>query len=394
MNDSGPSRSTSGAPERYRLFTPGPLTTSDTVREAAGVDLGSRSAPAAELTAWLRSAIERIAGCGNRYSAIPLQGSGTFAIEAMLCSLLDDGDHVLIVENGAYSQRMTEICRIHGIRHSVLALDHQRRFDLSDVEAALLRHGDVTHMAAVHFETALGVLNDIDGLGRLGKRHGCRLLVDAISTFGAYPFDFSSGCIAAVALSSNKCLHGLPGLAFVVADTMALARRRTPRTLSLDLSAQHRMFETGQQWRFTPPLQAMLALRQAIREFDAAGGQPARRRRYERLAARLLQGMERIGFAPVIDAAHRAPIITTFAPRAGIHCAFATLNDFLFERGLVIYPTRHRNPDSFRVGVIGELTPDDIDDLLRALAAFTTRSPSSARTAECDMVAAGQESAP
>ena len=361
----------------YRLFTPGPLTTSESVRHAAGVDLGSRSAPALELTSWLRSAIERIAGCGGRYSAVPLQGSGTFAVEAMLCSMLDNDDHVLIIENGAYSQRMVEICRLHRIRHSVVASDHHRQFDLTEIEESLSKLEHVTHIAAVHFETALGVLNDINGLTNLASRYGCRVLVDVISTFGAYPFDFSNQSIAAVALSSNKCLHGLPGLAFVLADTVALLRRSAPRTLSLDLRGQHRALENGQQWRFTPPLQVMLALRQAINEFDSAGGQPARYARYETLASRLLQGMERIGFAPVIESIHRAPIITTFAPHRGVRCPIPQLNDFLFERRLVIYPTKYWNPNSFRVGVIGELVPSDVDDLLEALSEFTTAESSS-----------------
>ncbi|WP_231752876.1 aminotransferase class V-fold PLP-dependent enzyme [Burkholderia savannae] len=227
MNDAagGPPRAHAA---RHRLFTPGPLTTSDAVRAAAAIDLGSRSPPAAALTARLRAKIARIAGCGGGYSAVPLQGSGTFAVEAMLCSLLADDDHVLIVENGAYSERMTQICRIHGIRHDVLACDHAARFDLSRVERALDASPHVTHVAAVHFETALGVLNDVAGLVALAARHGRRVLLDAISTFGAYPLDFAGRTLAALALSSNKCLHGLPGLGFVIADEPALARRPPP----------------------------------------------------------------------------------------------------------------------------------------------------------------------
>ncbi|WP_245987054.1 aminotransferase class V-fold PLP-dependent enzyme [Azospirillum thermophilum] len=231
---------------------------------------------AVALTARLRAMIAAVAGSGDACSVVPLQGSGTFAVEAMLCSVPDAEDHLLIVENGAYSARMTEICAVHGIRHSVLRCDHTRSFDLARVEARLLELGDVTHVAAVHFETALGVLNDIDGLGALAARHGARLLVDAISTFGALPLDVTSGRLAAVALSANKCLHGLPGLSFVIADRATLARPSRPRTLSLDLRAQHRSFEADGQWRFTPPLQAMLALEQAIREYEAAGdGRPA-----------------------------------------------------------------------------------------------------------------------
>lgn len=357
-----------------RLFTPGPLNTSATVRAAADADLGSRSPSALALTAGLRADVAAIAGCGDGYSVIPLQGSGTFAVEAMLCSLLTEQDHVLIAENGAYSARMSEICRIHGIRHTAFEANHAASLDLAALEARIRELGNVTHIAAVHFETALGVLNDVDGLSALAARHGCRLLVDAISTFGALPLGFTSGAVAAVALSANKCLHGLPGLSFVIADRQALGRSKRPRTLSLDLQAQHRQMESDGQWRFTPPLQVMLSLAQAIREFNAAGGQPARHRRYASLAERLVRGMAAIGFEPVIEEACRAPIIITFAPAPGLRCDIARLNDFLLERGLVIYPTKHWRPDSFRIGVIGELAAADIDALLDAFAAFRQSS--------------------
>jgi 2-aminoethylphosphonate-pyruvate transaminase len=359
-----------------RLFTPGPLSTSAAVRAAANADLGSRSPAALALTTRLRSDIAAIAGCGEAYGVVPLQGSGTFAVEAMLCSMLTERDHLLIVENGAYSARMTEICRIHGIHHSVLKADYTKSFDLEAVEARLIGLEGVTHIAAVHFETALGVLNDIGGLATLAARHDARLLVDAISTFGALPLDFSGGAIAAMAFSANKCLHGLPGLSFVIADRVVLARLVKPRTLSLDLQAQLLAMESNLQWRFTPPVQLMLALAQAIREFDATGGRVARYRRYATLAEQLERGMASLGFLPVIDAAYRAPIIITFAPRLGLDCNIGSLNDFLSRRGLVIYPTRHWRPDSFRIGVIGEIDPADIDELLAAFADFRTAAAS------------------
>jgi 2-aminoethylphosphonate-pyruvate transaminase len=353
-----------------RLFTPGPLNTSATVRAAADFDLGSRSPVAQALTARLRSDIAAIAACGEDYTVIPLQGSGTFAVEAMLCSMLAEDDHVLIIENGIYSARMSDICRVYDIRHSVLKCDHTVSFDLAAIESRLVELGDVTHLAAVHFETALGVLNDVDGLVAVAARHGCRALMDVISTFGAMPLHFGNGAVAAAALSASKCLHGVPGVAFVIADRRALRRLVRPRTLSLDLQAQQRALEDDGQWRFTPPLQVMLSLAQAIEELKAAGGQAARHRRYAALADQLVRGMAALGFEPVIEAAHRAPIIITFAPRPGLRCDITRLNDFLFERGLVIYPTKHWHPDSFRIGVIGELSSSDIDELLAAFASF------------------------
>lgn len=353
-----------------RLFTPGPLNTSDPVRQAAGMDLGSRSPLATALTAQLRSAIADIAGCDDSWSAVPLQGSGTFAVEAMLCSLTDRYDHLLVLENGVYSHRIMTICTLHGIRHTTLSFDAYQGIDLAKVEAVLQAQPEITHIAAVHFETALGVLNDIDGLTALAQRYRRQVLVDAISTFGVLPLHVAAPALVAVALSSNKCLHGLPGMAFVLARQAQLARPTPARTLSLDLKAQAQALDQDGQWRFTPPLQVMLALQQAITEFHQRGGRAARYEEYQQRMAHLLRGMSALGFQPVIQQQHRAPLIVTLAPETAIRCDISQLNDYLFARQLVIYPTKHSDPRSFRVGVMGELSMADIDDLLTAFAEF------------------------
>ncbi|PLR40648.1 2-aminoethylphosphonate--pyruvate transaminase [Chimaeribacter californicus] len=360
--------------QEFRLFTPGPLNTSVHVRRAAGRDLGSRSPAATHLSARLREDILAIAGGDAAWSAVPLSGSGTFAVEAMLCSLPAADDHLLIIENGVYSARMVEICRIHAIPHSVLTLPPHLGIDLAQVEQALAQTPRVTHIAAVHFETALGVINDIDGLTQLANRYGCQLLIDAISTFGVLPLDYSAPSLSAVALSANKCLHGLPGLAFVLVRKRVLATHVTPRTLSLDIRAQAGALEGDGQWRFTPPLQIMLALKQAIDEYRQQGGRHARYQAYSQRMARLLGGMARLGFSPVIQPQFCAPLIVTLAPNPGIPCDIHRLNDFLFQRGLVIYPTKHRTVNSFRIGVMGELSLQDIDDLLAAFAEFTAQA--------------------
>ncbi len=353
--------------QTLRLFTPGPLNTSPRVRQAAGNDLGSRSPAATALTVQLRRAIAKIAGCDTQWSTVPLQGSGTFAVEAMLSSLIGEQDHLLVLENGVYSSRMVAICQLHGIRHTVLAFDPCQGVDLVRVEAALEVHPDVTHIAAVHFETALGVLNDIDGLVKLASRYQRRVLVDAISTFGVLPLDVTAPALVALALSSNKGLHGLPGIAFVLVRKTELTRVSSGRTLSLDLHAQVEALDRDGQWRFTPPLQIMLALQQAIAEFHAAGGRVARYEAYQQRMDRLLTGMAALGFTPVIQAAHRAPLIVTLT---GAGCDTAQLNDYLFARQLVIYPTKHSDPNSFRVGVMGELSLADVDALLATFAEF------------------------
>lgn len=360
--------------QQFRLFTPGPLNTSQQVREAAGRDVGSRSPVATHLSTQLREDIVDIAGCDESWSAVPLSGSGTFAVEAMLCSLSAVNEQLLIIENGVYSARMVEICRIHHIPHSVLTLPPDQGFDLAKVEQTLKQTPWVTHIAAVHFETALGVLNDIDGLTQLANRYGCQLLIDAISTFGVLPLDYSAPSLSAVALSANKCLHGLPGIAFVLVRKLLLATNITPRTLSLDLRAQAKALDDDGQWRFTPPLQIMLALKQAIDEYRQRGGRQSRYRLYCQRMLHLLNGMARLNFSPIIQPQFSAPLIVTLAPSSGIRCEIDKLNDFLFQRGMVIYPTKHWALNSFRIGVMGELSIQDIDDLLAAFAEFTQQA--------------------
>ncbi|AGE24464.1 2-aminoethylphosphonate--pyruvate transaminase [Pseudomonas poae RE*1-1-14] len=360
--------------KEFRLFTPGPLNTSMQVREAAGRDLGSRSPTAIHLSAQLREEIVHIAECDESWSAVPLSGSGTFAVEAMLCSLLSADDHLLIIENGVYSARMLDICHIHSISHSVLKLPPHQGFDLGLIERAIKQTPLVTHIAAVHFETALGVINDIDGLTQLANAYGCQLLIDAISTFGVLPLDYSAPSLCAVALSANKCLHGLPGLAFVLARKDVLATYVPPRTLSLDIKAHAKALDSHGQWLFTPPLQIMLALKQAIDEYHQQGGRHARHHLYTQRMAHLLSGMERLGFSPMIELKFCAPLIVTLAPNPGTQCEIDKLNEFLFQRGLVIYPTKHWAVNSFRIGIMGELSIQDIDDLLAAFAEFTSQS--------------------
>lgn len=331
------------------------------------------------MTQNLQHAIARIAGLGDAHSVVPIQGSGTFAVEAMLTSLLDAHSHVLIIENGVYSARMTEICRIHRISHEVLRLDPYQALDLVLVEQRLQQSGHITHLAAVHFETALGVLNDLEGLSRLAVQHGALLLLDVISTFGAMALNIEPRRIAGMALSANKCLHGLPGVAFVIARTDLLLQNNAPRSLSLDLKAQWLGLQQDGQWRFTPPLQVLLALQQAIQEYEQHGGQAARLKTYALRAEHLLAGMRQIGFAPVIAAQYRAPIIMTFQAAPGVMLPMDQLHAWLAQQGLHIYPTRHANPHSFRVGVIGELSMLDIDELVAALARFVALAATEGR---------------
>ncbi|MFS2221947.1 aminotransferase class V-fold PLP-dependent enzyme [Pantoea sp. B65] len=328
--------------------------------------LSSQQELARTLSKRLRKAILSVAGCNSHWSAIPLQGSGSFAVEAMICSLLSPTDHLLIVENGTAGRRMAEICHIHHIRYSVLTQDRLRGFDLTQIASTLEQDSSVTHLAAAHFEATLGVKNDIDGLARLAALHGCRLMVDVISTFGVLPLNFNPPALIAVALSASQCLHGFPGMAFVLVRKSELAQKTPPRTFSLDLKAQYRALKLDGQWRFTPPLQVMLALQQALDDYQQQGGREARYQLYCQRMIHLLKGMAALGFRPLIEPEHCAPLFVTLIGHSGQHFAASKLNDCLLQRALALGITSNGS-DSFRIGVQGDISFNDIDDLLAAV---------------------------
>jgi 2-aminoethylphosphonate-pyruvate transaminase len=277
--------------QQMRLFTPGPLNTSQSVKAAMGIDLGSRTTTFSDLTLHIRSELESIAECGDNYTSILLQGSGTFVVEAVLSTLVQSDDCILIISNGVYGDRMAKICQIHGLSYFVLQQNPTAPIQIETVQEFLEKEPGITQIAVVQFETAIGILNDIDALLVLAEKYSCGVLVDAMSSFGAIPLPYEHPALTAVASSSNKCLHGVPGLGFAIVRLKKLLQCNATRSLSLDLKAQWQVFENQQQWRFTPPTHCLLALQQAIFEFKQAGGVEARFNRYRELNAQLIDGL-------------------------------------------------------------------------------------------------------
>ncbi|MBA2652728.1 MAG: 2-aminoethylphosphonate--pyruvate transaminase [Tatlockia sp.] len=349
-----------------RLFTPGPLNTLPLVKSAMNIDIGTRTKTLVDLTKNLRVELEDIASCGDDYTCVLLQGSGTYAVEAMITTLIPPDGIVLVVCNGVYAERMAKICHIHQIKHVILDRDHTQRIEINAVQEALIADKRITHILAVHFETNFGVLNDIDALVHLAAQYNCQVLVDAMSSFGVLPLKYDPALIA-VAASSNKCLHGTPGISFVVARKQVLLQSSHQRTLSLDLQAQWQGFEENGQWRFTPPTHILLALWEAILQFKIAGGLLGRLEKYTRLTRQLIDGLASIDIHPVIDEHSRAPMITTFILGETCQINSDELYERLFARGLVIYPSNFKDKKSFRVGCIGEIDTDDINELIDAI---------------------------
>jgi len=356
------------------LLTPGPLTTARATREAMLRDWGSRDTDFIEMNARVRRRLLAVAGVGDGHECVPLQGSGTFAVEAALGTLVPRDGHLLILVNGAYGRRMAGICEVLGRRHTVVEAAEDTPVDPAALDAALAADGSVSHVAVVHCETTSGILNPLAEVAAVAQRRGRALLVDAMSSFGAIPLgapDAGAPPIAfeAVMASSNKCLEGVPGLGYVIARRAALeASAGNAHSLALDLHDQWRAMEGNGQWRFTPPTHVLAALDAALDAHEREGGVAGRHARYARNCRVLVEGMRALGFETLLPDDLQAPIIVTFHVPADPAFRFEDFYARLASQGFVIYPGKLTVADSFRIGCIGALDERDLRMALHAIA--------------------------
>ena len=350
------------------LLTPGPLTTSPAVKEAARHDYGSRDRHFIEINRRVRERLVAIAGGEGTHVCVPLQGSGTFVVEAMLGTFVPRDGGVLILANGAYGHRMARICEVAGRRFALLETREDTPVDPRALDRALAVDAETTHVAVVHCETTSGVVNPVEAIARICAKHSRGLLVDAMSAFGALPLDARSTPFEAAVAASGKCLESTPGLGFCIARRGSLERARgNAHALSLDLHDQHAGMENNGQWRFTPPVQTILSLHRALEEFEAEGGVAARGGRYRKNLEVLVDGMRGLGFETLLPDAVQAPIIVTFRMPADPRFAFEDFYERMRRRGYVIYPGKLTLAPSFRVGCIGRLGPEEMRGALAAV---------------------------
>jgi 2-aminoethylphosphonate-pyruvate transaminase len=366
MSSKSPARARSETGDPL-LLTPGPLTTSKSVKCAMLHDWGSRDPAFLQINQEVLARLTDVVNGGSDYVTVPVQGSGTFAVEAMLTSFVPPGGGVLVLINGAYGERAKRILEIAKRRVLVHATAEDTPPDLDAVDRLLQEAKEITHVFAVHCETTSGIQNPLEAISRITTRRGKRLLVDAMSAFGALPIDATSLEFDAVAASSNKCIEGVPGLGFVICRREALtATEGNATTLVLDLYDQWRVLKRTGQFRFTPPIHVIVAFHQALREFLDEGGVAGRGARYEANCRTLVQGMRALGFRTLLPDALQAPIIVTFHMPSEPNFRFQDFYDGLKERGFIIYPGKLTVADSFRIGCIGRL---DQADMRAALAA-------------------------
>jgi 2-aminoethylphosphonate-pyruvate transaminase len=350
------------------LLTPGPLTTSKSVKEVMVHDWGSRDAAFLRINREVLEGLPAIANGEDAYVTVPIQGSGTFAVEAMLTSFVPPKGKVLVLINGAYGHRAKRILDIAKRKVVVHETPEDTPPDLQKVEAILKRSKGITHVFAVHCETTSGILNPVHEIGVLAARYGKAYLVDSMSAFGALPLDAGKAHADAIAASSNKCIEGVPGLGFVICRKAALpSLKGNATTLVLDVHDQWANFEKTGQYRFTPPIHVIAAFHQALKEFQAEGGQNGRGARYADNGKALIDGMRGLGFQTLLADRLQAPIIITFRMPQHPKFVFQTFYDALKDRGYVIYPGKLTVADSFRIGCIGRLYPKDMQGAVSAV---------------------------
>jgi len=351
------------------LFTPGPLTTSPTVKQAMLRDLGSRDTEFIGVIQDVRKRLVRLGTDSDEYTAVLVQGSGTYGIEATLSSVIPPEGKLLILINGAYGHRMLKIAVIHRIDCESLIFPEDTQPDASALESALEKDQKITHVAVVHCETTTGIINPVEVYGRIVKKYNRIFIVDAMSSFGAYPIDLKVCGIDYLVSSSNKCIEGVPGFSFVLACKDSLkATRGFARTLSLDLLAQWEGLEGDGQFRFTPPTHAILAFRQALLELELEGGVSARAERYRENYEIALSAMQAMGFKAYLDEAVRGHIITSFHYPDHPNFNFKEFYERLSDKGYVIYPGKLSHADCFRIGHIGRVDASDVTSLMAAIA--------------------------
>jgi 2-aminoethylphosphonate-pyruvate transaminase len=345
------------------------LTTSESVKEAMLHDLGSRDAAFIQIVREIRQRLLEVGGVHDRaYEAVLMQGSGTFAIESVIASVIPRNGKLLVAINGAYGRRMAQIARTLAIETETVLAPEANPIDPTQIKDALVRDSSITHIGIVHCETTTGILNPVDQVGSIVRSLQRTFIVDAMSSFAGVPVDIFGWGIDFLISSANKCIQGVPGFGFVLAKRDLLLETATPaRSVSLDLASQWKAMETDGQFRFTPPTHVLLAFWQALEELEAEGGTVARASRYAENARILVDGMAKLGFEPYLAPEHRSHIITSFRYLARSNFDFKDFYQRLSDKGFVIYPGKLTDCDCFRIGTIGHIFPDDIRALLVAI---------------------------
>ena len=347
----------------YKLLTPGPLTTTDTVKNEMLFDHCTWDEDYKAITQNIRSQLLELAHAEEEtYTVVLMQGSGTFGVESVVTSSVGETDTILICTNGAYGERMAQIAKQAGKNCMVYKENYDKVPDANKVKNILLKYPNITHVGMIHSETTSGILNDIAAVGKVVKGEGKTFIVDGMSSFGGVDIDVKGIGIDFIVSSANKCIQGVPGFSYIICRKDALSKcKGNCKSLSLDLYDQWVTMHKDGKWRFTSPTHVVLAFAKALEELKQEGGIEAREKRYRENNQRLIQRMKQMGFQTYIDATHQGPIITTFCYPENCHICFEEMYQFIKKRGYAIYPGKVTDTETFRIGNIGEIYLEDMD---------------------------------
>jgi 2-aminoethylphosphonate-pyruvate transaminase len=351
------------------LLTPGPLTTTLRTKLAMLRDWGSWDSDFIAVTAKVRSSLLDIIHGQASHVVVPLQGSGTFSVEAAVATVVPPSGHILVLDNGAYCKRAAKISTMMGRKTTAVPTPEDKCISPQALEELLHKDPSITHVVMIHCETGAGVLNPLQAIADVCEKHQKGLIVDAMSSFAALPIDARTTRFDALIAASGKCLEGVPGMGFVFLRKAILPTCEGNNTsLAMDLFDQYTYMEKTGQWRFTPPTHVLVALSEAIQQFEDEGGQPARLKRYQDNYRTLIQGMEALGFKPYLDPSVQAPIIVTFHAPADPNYEFRKFYELAKKHGFILYPGKLTEIETFRVGCIGAIGPIEMQQAVHAVA--------------------------
>ena len=351
------------------LLTPGPLTTSLRTKLAMLKDWGSWDSDFIAITARVRQSLLDIVHGHDSHVVVPLQGSGTFSVEAAVATVVPRNGHVLVLDNGAYCKRAAKLSQLMGRHTTVVPFAEDAAISPEVLQTHLLADKSITHVVMIHCETGAGVLNPLQAVADVCQAHGKGLIVDAMSSFAALEIDARKVHFDALVAASGKCLEGVPGMGFVFIRKAILPQcEGNNNSLAMDLYDQYIYMEKTGQWRFTPPTHVLVALNEAIAQFEEEGGQIARLKRYQSNCSTLVEGMATLGFKPFLDPAIQAPIIVTFHAPADPRYQFKTFYDIAKKNGFILYPGKLTQVETFRVGCIGAIGPAEMAQAVHAVA--------------------------
>lgn len=357
--------------KNYKLLTPGPLTTADTVKREMLFDHCTWDDDYKSITQNIRKKLLGLAHVSeDKYTAVLMQGSGTFGVESVFSSIISDNDKLLIAANGAYGERMCQIAERLNINYVVYNEEYDKVPSAEKIKEILDNDSSITYVAMVHSETTSGILNDIEAVGEVVKSMGRNFIVDAMSSFGGVDIDVEGIGIDFIISSANKCIQGVPGFSFIICNKEKLIESKgRARSLSLDLYDQWETMNKDGKWRFTSPTHTVLAFNKAIEEMENEGGIPARSRRYRENNELLIKKMSEMGFDTYIHN-NQGPIITTFLYPENANYTFSEMYSYIKERGYAIYPGKVTSAETFRIGNIGEIYKEDIEKLCNIIKEF------------------------